>query len=204
MLSITLGPMCAGKTSSMINTYTSCTGKKIIIDFDIDNNSKCFWGSVNTHDNVKEESIKATKLFDTLDIYKVNGNFQMATEYFNEYKYTDAPELYKMHDTVKMSEHIFINEAQFFPDLYEFVTQNLHKNIYLYGLDGDFKREKIGRIIDLIPFCDSVIKLNSICFCGKNAIFTHRESLEKEQYVPNATYIPLCRACYLKKINNMF
>jgi thymidine kinase len=203
MLSITLGPMCAGKTSSMINTYRSCVGKKIIIDFDIDNNTKCFWGHVNTHDNVKEESIKATKLFDTLDIYNVNGNFQMAAEYFHEYKYTDAPELYKMHDTVKFSEHIFINEAQFFPDLYEFVTKYSNKNIYLYGLDGDFKREKIGRIIDLIPLCDSVIKLNSICVCGKNAIFTHRDSLETEQYVPNATYTPLCRACYLKKINKM-
>ena len=202
MLSITLGPMCAGKTSSLLNTYSACVGKKIIIDFDIDNNSKCFWGTVKTHDNVTEDSIKATKLFDTLDIYKVNGNFQMASEYFHEYKYTDAPELYKMCDTVKFSDHIFINEAQFFPDLFEFVTHYSNKNIYLYGLDGDFKREKIGRIIDLIPLCDSVIKLNSICVCGKNAIFTHRESLEKEQYVPNAAYVPLCRACYLKKINN--
>ncbi len=199
MLSITLGPMCAGKTSSMLNTYNACTGKKIIIDYDIDNSTKCFWGTVHTHDNVKEDSIKSTKLFDTLDIYKVNGNFQMASEYFHEYKYTDAPELYKMRDTVTFSDHIFINEAQFFPDLFEFVTQFSNKNIYLYGLDGDFKREKIGRIIDLIPLCDSVVKLTSLCVCGKNAIFTHRESLEKEQYVPNATYIPLCRACYLKK-----
>ena len=199
MLSITLGPMCAGKTSSMLNTYNACTGKKIIIDYDIDNSTKCFWGTVHTHDNVKEDSIKATKLFDTLDIYKVNGNFQMASEYFHEYKYTDAPELYKMRDRVTFSDNIFINEAQFFPDLFEFVTQFSNKNIYLYGLDGDFKREKIGRIIDLIPLCDSVIKLTSVCVCGKNAIFTHRESLEKEQYVPNANYIPLCRACYLKK-----
>lgn len=203
MLTITLGPMCAGKTSSMIKTYSSCAGKKIIIDFDIENNTKCFWGTVTTHDNVKEESIKATKLFDVFDIYKVKDNFQMSSEYYHEYKYTDAPELYKMRDAVNFSDNIFINEAQFFPDLFEFVTHHLNKNIYLYGLDGDFKREKIGRIIDLIPLCDEVIKLKSICVCGKKAIFTHRESLEKEQYVPNATYVPLCRACYFKKINNI-
>jgi thymidine kinase len=203
MLSITLGPMCAGKTSSMMQTYRSCVGKKVIIDFDIHNNTKCLWGKVNTHDNDTEICIKATKLFDVLDIYKVNGNFQMSHEYFHEYKYTDAPELYNMSDLVKYSEHIFINEAQFFPDLVEFVTQYPNKNIYLYGLDGDFKREKIGGILDLIPLCDSVVKLHSKCICGKNAIFTHRESLEKEQYVPNATYVPLCRACYSKKINNL-
>ena len=42
---------------------------------------------------------------------------------------------------------VYINEAQFFEDLYLFVKQMLFnkKDIYIYGLDGDYKQEKIGK-----------------------------------------------------------
>ena len=35
MLHIVLGPMCAGKTSKLINDYETFTGTKMIIDYDI-------------------------------------------------------------------------------------------------------------------------------------------------------------------------
>ena len=56
------------------------------------------------------------------------------------------------------------------------------KKIFLYGLDGDYKQEKFGEILDLIPLCDHVEKLKSPClYCGGIAIFTHRVTRETEQ-----------------------
>ena len=35
--------------------------------------------------------------------------------------------------------------------------------IVMYGLDGDFKRNVFGKLLNLIPHCDSMRKLMSIC-----------------------------------------
>jgi len=99
---------------------------------------------------------------------------------------------------------ILINEGQFFPDLYEVVTDMLQngKTIYISGLDGDFERKKFGQMIDLIPLCDKVSKLTSLCSLCKNGtrgIFSMRLTKETEQtLVGSDNYIPVCRNCYVK------
>jgi thymidine kinase len=113
-----------------------------------------------------------------------------------------ASKLMDMWPSIKESDVILINEGQFFDDLYEGVEHMLNhkKRVYVAGLDGDFKRKRIGQILDLVPLCDKVTKLNSICrFCenGKPAIFSKRLSRETEQTVIGSdNYIPLCRECY--------
>jgi len=198
MLTITVGPMYAGKTSALMRDFKACTGKKVIIDFNIGVLDKCFQSTMKNHDNQQIECVKAKQLYDTLNIGEVYGNFQISHE-FARYDFENAPDMYEIHDLVKFSQHIFINEAQFFPDLYKFVQEFSHKHIYLYGLDGDYKREPIGDLLNLIPCADSVQKLKAKCVCGQPAIFTHRSSSEEEQYAPHATYVPNCRVCYLKK-----
>ena len=77
------------------------------------------------------------------------------------------------------------------------------KHVVICGLDGDFKRIKFGRLCDLIPLSDSIIKLHAKCNCGKDAIFSHRITNEVAQVViGSSNYIPLCRTCYLN-INNL-
>ena len=52
-----------------------------------------------------------------------------------------------------------------------------NKIIYVSGLDSDFKLNKFGRMLDLIPICDKVTKLNAFCaICkdGTAGIFTKR------------------------------
>jgi thymidine kinase len=49
--------------------------------------------------------------------------------------------------------------------------------VFVAGLDGDFERKKFGAVLDLIPLCDKVTKLASLCsFCrdGTPAIFSKR------------------------------
>ena len=203
MLKIVVGPMCAGKTSTLIKDYNEFDGRKIIIDYEIGQKEMLYISHVVTHDDIKESSYKCKRLTDSLDIYKQDGNFRMSHEFSIPYTRENAPDMYAVVDKVIKSEAIFINEAQFFPDLYEFVVNNLQKekSIYLYGLDGDFQQNKMGQLLDLVPLCDSIVKLKSKCICGKDAIFTFRDSPETIQYLPNAKYIPLCRSCFLNKKN---
>ena len=65
---------------------------------------------------------------------------------------------------------IGIDEGQFFPDLPEMVLTWMRsgKRIYISALDGDFKRRNFGRIHEIIPYCNKVIKLKAICMIWKN------------------------------------
>jgi len=80
-----------------------------------------------------------------LSIYKCKGNFALSHDMTNVYDSTlNEPELYRLSDQIREANSIYINEAQFFPDLYDFVLEQLkqNKHLYLYGLDGDFQQKK--------------------------------------------------------------
>lgn len=94
---------------------------------------------------------------------------------------------------------ICINEAQFFKNLVSFcktVISN-NKTLYVSGLDGDFKQEKFGEILDLVPLCDTITKLHAFCkMCkdGTHAHFTKRLVDNKCQtLIGTDEYIPVCR-----------
>lgn len=99
---------------------------------------------------------------------------------------------------------ILINEAQFFQDLVPQVLElvnEFNKEIHVFGLDGDFRHQRFGTLLDLIPECDSVVKLRAVCNqCGieDKAIFSQRLTGESEQVVIGSdNYMPLCRKCHL-------
>jgi thymidine kinase len=108
------------------------------------------------------------------------------------------------HLKIRRAEVILINEGQFFEDLYDCVIEMLkeRKKVYVAGLDGDFERKKFGQMLDLIPLCDEVTKLTSLCSICKNGapgIFSLRLTKEKQQtLVGSDNYIPVCRNCYDK------
>ena len=116
-------------------------------------------------------------------------------------------ELFAVNQLVETGDYdvIAIDEGQFFPDIYDKVLPLVDiakKRVYVCGLDGDFKRERFGRLLDLVPVCDSIVKLTANCYyCSRPAIFSHRKSDSKEQVLIGAAdmYVPLCRACYLSQ-----
>jgi len=107
---------------------------------------------------------------------------------------------------MKQADVILINEGQFFEDLYKIVVDLLKedKKVYVCGLDGDFERKKIGQILDLIPLCDKVTKLTSLCsICrdGTPGIFSMRLTDEKSQILVGVdNYAPVCRSCFSNHI----
>lgn len=182
-LEIILGSMYSGKTSRLIEIYKQCTFCNIsvaVINHSIDD--RYDEELLSTHDHVKIPCIKTERLFNVytdLDSNNFTDKFQLAR-----------------------SSVILINEGQFFPDLEEFVKKLLqhNKKVYVCGLDGDFERKKFGQILDLIPLCDKVTKLTSLCGMCKNGtlgIFSKRISCEQMQTVVGTdNYIPVCRSCY--------
>ena len=59
----------------------------------------------------------------------------------------------------KLATYIFIEEAQFFNDLYTFVKTSVEvyqKNVVVIGLDGDSARNNFGQIHLLFPLADDI------------------------------------------------
>ena len=108
-------------------------------------------------------------------------------------------------DVYANSQVVFIEEGQFFKDLYAFVKKAVDddkKHVVVCGLDGDFKREPIGQILSLVPIADKVDRFQALCaICknGKSAAFSKRlnSNTEQELVGGQADYIPVCRYHYL-------
>lgn len=177
-LDITIGPMFSGKTNKLIATYNEMSVNNIcyVINHTFDQfKSEKYLCS---HSNNKIEC----NLFSTLD----------------EIEQSDQK------NNIQKSQYIFINEAQFFPDLIKWVNLFLSykKKVYLYGLDADFNGQKFGSMLDLIPIADNVTKLNGECFKCPNkrkSIFSSRiiDSDEVILVGDEQQYVPHCRDCFL-------
>jgi thymidine kinase len=104
--------------------------------------------------------------------------------------------------------HVVIEEAQFFPDLYEVVLQMVEgqgKHVLVFGLDGDSKRKSFGQVLDLIPVADMYTKLRAECrLCGDGtaALFTKRFSSATTQVSVGGeeSYKAVCRKHYLDPV----
>ena len=177
-LELIIGPMFSGKTSYLINIYKQyifCNIPILVINHSLDTRYS------KTHMTNHDLTTIPCHLIDSLNDLFVNCEL---TELYNN------------------SKIVIINEGQFFGDLQENVKQMLrdNKKVYIAGLDSDFKQEKFGYMLDLIPICDNIVKLTSLCSICKNgtkAIFSMRITDETTQtLIGNSNYIPVCRTCY--------
>ena len=106
-----------------------------------------------------------------------------------------SPEMYRE------SSLIVINEAQFFNNLVEFCQQALNdgKSLIIGGLDGDYRQQPFGEILDLIPLADRVTRLSAfcqVCHDGTPAYFTQRtiNNSQDQKLIGGAeSYRPVCR-----------
>ena len=181
-LELFLGPMFSGKTSKLLEIYKQCkfcSNKIVVINYIAD--TRYSETMLSTHDKQMIPCIQSDTIQDAL---------------------------YNNYESIASCDVILINEGQFFPDI-EIVKKLVDedkKRVYVCGLDGDFERNPIGKLLNLIPFCDKINKLQSFCsLCkdGTPGIFTHRLSDETEQVVIGSdNYIPVCRSCY-RKVNKV-
>lgn len=188
-LEIILGPMYSSKTTTLLEIYKKCNFCNIsvsVINHCID--KRYDETMLSTHDKIMIPCIQTSTLKEIWDNKDIMVGFCDNSS---------------NHIKLRQSDVILINEGQFFEDLYSVVEDMLknNKRVYICGLDGDFERKKFGQMLDLIPLCDKVTKLTSLCSqCkdGTPGIFSMRLTSEKQQtLVGSDNYIPVCRKCYV-------
>lgn len=70
---------------------------------------------------------------------------------------------------------ILIDEAQWFSDLYEFISMNFNTNIRIHvaGLSGDKNQHNFGQVNMISPYCSKETIKYAICdICGDDAPFS--------------------------------
>ena len=186
-LNLIMGPMFSGKTTKLIhsyNAYVNTYGKDkcLVLNYSLDkrytNEAK-----IVSHNGLSIDCYDTDDLADFIDNNATQSIFLKAT-------------------------YIFINEAQFFPNLIHLIifSKNiLKKNFILCGLDYDYKQEKFGDLLDLVPYADNVYNLTGKCNtenCIYPSKYSHRLINNEEQVLIGITqYEPLCEECYNKKNN---
>lgn len=117
--------------------------------------------------------------------------------------------LHEVDSFVRSNDYqvIVIDEGQFFPDLYEYVTawaDSLPVHIVIAGLDGTSDRKPFGDMLRLIPHAEEVERLTAFCsVCRDGTIATYSQYLgvviEDGIVIGGAeSYRPVCRKHYLE------
>lgn len=170
---IILGCMFSGKSTELIrrlSRYQAINKNILAINHSFDVRTD---NSIQTHKGTTIPALKTNKLM----------NLVSTIDYQN-------------------AEIIGVDEAQFFEDLFEFVLtcEKKGKDLIICGLDGDYQRKPMGQILNCIPLCDSVVKLNALDKDGSDAIFTKRINNEDGAIVIGGAdkYIAVSRANYFK------
>lgn len=179
-LHIVIGPMFSGKSTYLINTINNLKMyKKNILIINSTKDIRVYNNAIKTHNDLKYSAEKYDEL--TTDLI----NIILSNNY----------------DTV------CIDEAQFFNNLYNFVSTLLNYNIHIIvaGLNGDTEQKKFGYILDLIPLANNITKLSGICtLCndGTPGDFTYiKPSIVKTDQIlvgDHNMYLCVCR----KHLNN--
>lgn len=186
-LNLIMGPMFSGKTTKLIHSYNAFVNtygkdKCLVLNYSLDkrytNEAK-----IVSHNGLSIDC------YDTYDLADFIDNIQ-TQHIFSKAKY------------------IFINEAQFFPNLIHLIifSKNiLKKNFVLCGLDYDYKQEKFGDLLNLVSYADNVYNLTGKCNtenCIYASKYSHRLINDEKQVLIGITqYEPLCEECYNKKNN---
>jgi thymidine kinase len=168
-LELIIGNMFSGKSTELIRRiHREKSINKKIIVINYISDNRYSSNSISTHDLVKVNCVKLENLM------------ELPEKLIDEY------------------DSIFIDEGQFFKDLYQFVTKFINKHIVVSGLDGDFNQKPFGDILQLIPLCDTVDKLCAyckVCNNGTLAPFSKKIVCGDTQIDIGGSdkYLPVCR-----------
>lgn len=179
-LELLVGPMFAGKSSALltiVRRHRALGWPVFVVTHSMDTRYASDPHIVN-HDQERIPATATTHLMDLLDMPA----------------YSEA-------------RLVVVEEAQFFPDLVEFVLKAVDgdgKHAVVVGLDGDAERRPFGKVLDLVPHADRITKLTAFChLCadGTPAVFTHAHradaaasAAEGKPCVGAADkYTPMCR-----------
>lgn len=167
-------------------------------------------------------SSKSTHLISLVRKYRAIGKSYLLVNHITDTRYASSAVV--SHDGIKEtalcidilsklngmddyvnSEVIFIEEAQFFSDLFDFISRETdctEKIFIVCGLSGGYKRQPLGDILRLIPLSERVEHLSGLCKQCKDGTlgnFTKRIAQLPEHITVGGAemYECVCRKHYL-------
>ncbi|OQR74828.1 thymidine kinase [Tropilaelaps mercedesae] len=185
-IQLILGPMFSGKTTELMRRmrrYKVANLSCLVVKYAKDNRYDVH--NVMTHDQASMTAVKATALV----------NIDNEAE---------------MHDVIGVDEGQFSMQCIYagvlifqFSDVVAFAERMASKGkvVIVAALDGTFQRKGFANILELVPYSESVIKLQAVCMmCYRGAAFTKRTGNETEVEVIGGAekYMAVCRTCYTK------
>lgn len=200
-----MGPMFSGKTVHLVGqidkTKFIANAHMYYVNSSKDTRKDC---SISSH----------SKILENHDLHDVERllltKSESLLEFYNQTLQTDLLLGYNGH-----SYHLFIDEAQFFPDLLEFVERLVEDNsakdrpditVTIAGLIADSQNKKFGQLWDVLPYCTSIKTLKSICFyCASlgqivPGVHTLRLKSNESQVLigDHKQYLPTCTPCFIE------
>ena len=137
---------------------------------------------------------KSTELLRQMRVFEVAHHRSLLIKYSKDNRYSEKP-VVSTHDKVMRKAVssgkkltllnkiavkftvIGIDEGQFFEDIVEFAEEmaNRGKTVIVAALDGTWEQKPFHNIANLMPKCESIVKLTSVCMaCLKPGTFTRR------------------------------
>jgi thymidine kinase len=128
---------------------------------------------------------------------KLSDNKKIATIPLSEF--TNCA-LFDIYDAVFVDEYFMIKNC------WKFASEcKSNQDVYFAGLLATSECELFAEAITLLPYCDSIIKLNGVCTqCGSqigNYSFFKQGIKKSDIIVGDSEYTCLCRDCYMKNEN---
>ena len=187
-LDLVLGTMFSGKTTyilSQIAKMAELNYSILYINIEFDNRSETIFSTHNPFFDTHKDFIKKESISNNVEMIKTKNLLDIKFE---------------------KKDVIIIDESHFFDDLVEFVNKCLdaNKHIIVAGLIADFKGNKFGKTLDLIPICSNIKRLHAYCAeCAKDkicCIATYSKRIVKcKKSIDiggSEKYIPVCRYHY--------
>jgi thymidine kinase len=179
MIELITGPMFSGKSTLLFQKMERYVyaGKRVVLIRPEQDTREFF--SHSPLDTALRNLVKREKI----DIIMVAD--------FLEYR---LPEKY---DTVFVDEYFMIKNCWHLA-----CGCSSEQNIYFAGLLATSECKLFDEAIQLLPYCDSIIKLNGVCTrCGSqdgNYSYYRKGSKKEEIVVGDNEYTCLCRDCYME------
>lgn len=171
-LTLVYGPMFSGKSTYIIDNVRNMEEHNLLVVKHYLDNRYAADGLIS-HD---KQMIDAVKLSNLCEIFDMDG--------------------YDNFDT------IFIDEGQFFDDIFEFVKAAVefdNKKVVVAGLVSDFKMRPFRNILDLFAMADNIIEKELLCDCGNKAMFNKRLCNSQDKVlIGSKNYRSVCRNCFNK------
>ncbi len=152
-LDLIIGPMYSGKTTELIrrlNIYAATMHLRVLY--------------VNAKIDTRSSNEFSTHNPSLLSISVGGGSYLKAIKVEKLADLTN----FTTHNLASILDVIGIDEAQFMPDLKEYVMKFVEEykiKVIVAGLNGDHMRRPFGQVLDLIPLCDNIQILFPFPFC---------------------------------------